>query len=397
MALTRRQRRALAAAARKKKRVVKPSSKARTRKHLSTAAAKRAASRERARTKKSKKPLKRPSKKLPKRPGKPSKPTKSIRSSRPGKPSKPTKPTRPGKPGKPARPITKASRLPPRPPAGPPPPRLPIPKDVERKLTADQLRAIATLPEAAKRGAIQALIEEHGKKRRPKPAALAEKERAKEEKKAAAEKKKIEIAVKQLKKAVKQAAKDGGKLYGEYNERTHERQKVKGTFAGFKLIPFAERADYIQEELKKRHKEWRRDLYVQSVHVREYMTQGDGGSGRRAIMEKVQNAGRNCIDERIKGRKVYQIYIGMIRVLVRQEDAGKYGGYSTRPIDGKRIKAATDVRGLEGFENVMPGEDPKTALDRLLERLENHLDDILDGLPVVYIKSIQVKFDVEAK
>lgn len=270
----------------------------------------------------------------------------------------------------------------------------------EKKLKPAERAALAKLPPDMREAALRSRTEKDRTKK-------AEKVRAKlSEKKAAAEEKEKQAtttALSQLKKAVRAAAKDGGKLYGEYNEKTHKRQKVKGSFAGFKRIPFEKRADYVQEDFRRKYpKEWRRDLLVQSVHVREYLVQGDGGAGRRAIIEKAQIAGRRCIDEKCvdkDGRplRIFQIYIGMIRVLIRREDAGKYGGYATRPIDGKKIKAATDIRGLEGFEKVMPGEDPKAALDRILERLENHLDDILDGLPVVYVKSLQIKFDVQAR
>jgi hypothetical protein len=269
---------------------------------------------------------------------------------------------------------------------------------VEKKLTKDERKALERLPARARLGALRAILEEQEEARAKKARAKKSAEQQKKEKR---EEQHANKALSQLKKAVKEAAKDGGKLYGEYNEQTHKRQKVKGTFSGFKRIPFKERAEYIQEEYKTKYPaDWRRDLLIQSVHVREYLVLGDGGAGRRSIIEKALLAGRKCLDEHAtskKGKplKVFQIYIGMIRVLVRKEDAGKYGGYSTRPIDGKKIHAVTDIRGLEGFEKVMPGEDPKAALDRILERLENHLDDILDGLPVVYIKSLQIKFDVE--
>jgi hypothetical protein len=270
----------------------------------------------------------------------------------------------------------------------------------EKKLKPAERAALAKLPPDMREAALRSRTEKDRTKKAEKiRAKLSEKQAAAEEK----EKQATTTALSQLKKAVRAAAKDGGKLYGEYNEKTHKRQKVKGSFAGFKRIPFEKRADYVQEDFRRKYpKEWRRDLLVQSVHVREYLVQGDGGAGRRAIIEKTQVAGRRCIDEKCVGRdgrplRIFQIYIGMIRVLIRREDAGKYGGYATRPIDGKKIKAATDIRGLEGFEKVMPGEDPKAALDRILERLDNHLDDILDGLPVVYVKSLQIKFDVEAR
>jgi hypothetical protein len=270
----------------------------------------------------------------------------------------------------------------------------------EKKLKPAERAALAKLPLDMREAALRSRTEKDRTKKAEKiRAKLSEKQAAAEEK----EKQATTTALSQLKKAVRAAAKDGGKLYGEYNEKTHKRQKVKGSFAGFKRIPFERRADYVQEDLRRKYpKEWRRDLLVQSVHVREYLVQGDGGAGRRAIIEKAQVAGRRCIDEKCVGKdgrplRIFQIYIGMIRVLIRREDAGKYGGYATRPIDGKKIKAATDIRGLEGFEKVMPGEDPKAALDRILERLDNHLDDILDGLPVVYVKSLQIKFDVEAR
>lgn len=269
-----------------------------------------------------------------------------------------------------------------------------------KKLKPAERAALAKLPPDMREAALRSRTEKDRSKKAEKiRAKLSEKQAAAEEK----EKQATTTALAQLKKAVKAAAKEGGKLYGEYNEKTHKRQKVKGSFAGFKRIPFEKRADYVQEDFRRKYpKEWRRDLLVQSVHVREYLVQGDGGAGRRAIIEKALIAGRRCIDEKCVGKdgkplRIFQIYIGMIRVLIRREDAGKYGGYATRPIDGKKIKAATDIRGLEGFEKVAPGEDPKAALDRILERLDNHLDDILDGLPVVYVKSLQIKFDVEAR
>lgn len=221
--------------------------------------------------------------------------------------------------------------------------------------------------------------------------------------KAVREAKKILTARKELEAGVRAANKNGGELFG-YNPVTKEKHKVKGTFSGFKRVPFKERAAYIQADLKEKFTQWRRDLIIQSVHLREYLAQEDGGSGRRAIVEKVRNAGYNCIDKKLVTKTkdgmvkhtIYQIYIGTIRILIRQSDANKYGGYSTHPISTKKGKYATDIRGLEGFQNVTPGEDPKAALDRLLEKLDNHLDDILDGLPVVYVKSLQIKFDVEA-
>ena len=272
--------------------------------------------------------------------------------------------------------------------------------ETEKKLSPAERAALKRLPADMREAALRSRADKEQSARAEKIRTKLSKKKASEK---AKEKKAATTALSQLKKAVRTAAKEGGKLYGEYNEHTHKRQKVKGTFGGFKRVPFEERADYIQEDLRRKYpKEWRRDLLIQSVHVREYLVQGDGGAGRRAIIEKAQAAGRRCIDEKCvdaqgKPLRVYQIYIGMIRVLIRREDAGKYGGYSTRPIDGKKIKAVTDIRGLEGFERVSAGEDPKAALDRILERLENHLDDILDGLPVVYVKSLQIKFDVQAK
>jgi hypothetical protein len=316
------------------------------------------------------------------------------------------KPTKRPAPRKPPTKASKKPRMRPWPPKQPPesmrfkPTLVERLEKVEKKLSAEERRALEKLPPRARVGALRAIVEEQEEERVKKIRRERSEKKKKEEKK---EERQANKALSQLRKAVKAADKDGGKLYGEYNEHTHKRQNVKGTFSGFKRIPFDERAEYIQEEFKTKYgAEWRRDLLVQGVHVKEYLVFGDGGAGRRAIIEKVLIAGRKCLEEQAvdsKGKplRVYQIYIGMIRVLVRKEDAGRYGGYSTRPIGGKKIGAVTDIRGLEGFEKVSPGEDPKVALDRLLERLENHLDDILDGLPVVYVKSLQIKFDVEGR
>jgi hypothetical protein len=271
-----------------------------------------------------------------------------------------------------------------------------LPKEALEKITSKKTqRLLASLPEEDRRKALIGF----GIKPLGKPLKKAEeKERKKKEKELRTvekERKTTLGAYEQLRKAVKQTNKDS-KLWGEYNPKTHKRHKTRGTFGGQKYIPFLERAKYIQDNLQRQFPEdYRRDLFIQSVHIREYLAQGDGGEGRRTIIEKTQNAGRAALDGPLKGRRVYQIYIGNIRVLVREEDAGKYGGYTTRPVSGKRIKAVMDVRGLTGFETVSPGEDPKAALDRILEHLESHLDDILDGLPVVYIKSLQIKFDIE--
>ena len=221
--------------------------------------------------------------------------------------------------------------------------------------------------------------------------------------KATSENKQIRTAKDELRSAVRAAAKNSGRAYG-YDPALRRHYRMKGAFAGYKKTPFTRRAGHVQEALKKKFPtDFRRDLHVQAVHVREYMAQGDGGSGRRAIAEKVLLAGRDCIANRLVNKKtgkplrVYQMYIGRIRILIRKQDAGMYNGYSTKPIGGKKSKAVTDIRGLEGFEQVHKGEDPRVALDRLVERLENHLDDILDGLPVVYVKSLEIKFDTEAQ
>lgn len=260
--------------------------------------------------------------------------------------------------------------------------------------------ALAALPPAERAAAIAAT----GKKKPEPPKKTPTKtEKAKETKKKAeqgTEQKKIVTAKQQLQAAVKIAAKNGGRLYG-LDPKTGKQHKIEGTLSGFKRIKFEDRAQHVQAVLRQKFADWRRDVLVQSVHVREYLMQGDNGAGRRAIIEKVLHAGRHVLSKLTKKNgkplRVYQIYIGMIRILIRQEDAGKYGGYSTHPIKNKKAKAATDIRGLEGFETVTEGEDPRLALDRILERLDNHLDDILDGLPVVYVKSLQIKFDVEAQ
>ena len=266
-----------------------------------------------------------------------------------------------------------------------------------RPITREE--ALAALPPEERAAAIAA-----AEKKKTPPAKLRTKaEKAKETKqktKEEAKRREIKTAKDQLESAVKIAAKKGGKLYG-VDPKTGKQHKVKGTFAGFKRIKFDDRAQHVQAVLRQKFADWRRDVLVQSVHIREYLEQGDGGAGRRAVIEKVLHAGRHVLSTRAKKNgkplRVYQIYIGTIRILIRQEDAGKYGGYSTHPIKNKKAKAATDIRGLEGFETVAEGEDPNVALDRILERLDNHLDDILDGLPVVYVKSLQIKFDVEAQ
>jgi hypothetical protein len=267
-----------------------------------------------------------------------------------------------------------------------PAPKKPVapPKGIEEH----EWRVLKRLPKDIRDAAVSAVQKKHGKepkKKKEKPSKLAFK------------KEKVQTARDELVRAVRIAGKKGGRLYGAVSEETGKRHKVRGRWSGFRVVPFEKRAAYIQENLKREQTEWRRDLYVQAVHIREYLAQGDGGDGRRATLEKTQRAGYRCIDEHIKKRRVYQIYISTIRVLLRKSDAQTYGGYATTPIDNKRAKAATDIRGLEGFETVDEGENPKAALDRLLERLDNHLDEILDGLPVIYVKSLEIKFDVEAK
>lgn len=205
-----------------------------------------------------------------------------------------------------------------------------------------------------------------------------------------------QTAENELRRAVRAASEDGSRLYGEYNPKTKRRHTTRGTFAGFRHTPFDERANHVRDRLRDKHpRDYRRDLYSQAVHVREYLSQTDGGAGRLSIIEKTLHAGRAALTK-IGHLRVHQVAIGTIRVLLRQQDAGKYGGYSTRPI-GKKIRAALDIRGLEGFEKVSPGEDPRAALDRILERLDDHLIDILDGLPVIYVKSLRIMFDVEEK
>jgi hypothetical protein len=273
-------------------------------------------------------------------------------------------------------------------------------KPAKRAQPITREEALAALPPEERAAAIAATA----KKKKVTPEKLPSKtEKAKETKqktKEETQRKGIKTAKDQLENAVKIAAKNGGKLYG-IDPKTGKQHKVKGTFAGFKRIKFEDRAQHVQAVLRQKFADWRRDVLVQSVHIREYLVQGDGGAGRRAVIEKVLRAGRHVLATRAKKNgkplRVYQIYISTIRILIRQEDAGKYGGYSTHPIKNKKAKAATDIRGLEGFETVAEGEDPKIALDRILERLDNHLDDILDGLPVVYVKSLQLKFDVEAQ
>ena len=213
----------------------------------------------------------------------------------------------------------------------------------------------------------------------------------------------VKTALGELKRAVKEAAKNSKRAYG-YDPQLKTHHDIKGAFAGYKYKRFSERSGQVQGVLRDKFpSDYQRDLHTQAVHVRKYMYQGDRNNGLRSIIEKVQNAGRECIEKKLRNKKtgkplrIYQIYIARIRILVREKDLGKYLGYHTQPISGKKSKAASDIRGLTGFENVSPKEDPRDALDRILDRLEDHLVDILDGLPAIYVKSLEIKFDTEAQ
>ena len=275
-------------------------------------------------------------------------------------------------------------------------PKKAAPKKAPPKISHDWQKALQNLP-AAQRDVVLAGLAAGTS------ASASERKALKEVEGAVTEQKRIKTAKDELRRGVKAAAANSGRAYG-YDPATKTHYRMKGAFGGYTHKSFRERAGHVQEILRKKFPaDYRRDLHVQAVHIRVYMTQGDMGDGRRAISEKVREAGRRCIAEKLVNEKtgkplrIYQMYIGRIRILVRAADAGMYNGYATHPIDGKRSKAVSDIRGLEGFEEVRRGEDPRAALDRLIERLENHLDDILDGLPVIYVKSLEIKFDTEAQ
>jgi hypothetical protein len=281
------------------------------------------------------------------------------------------------------------------PPKKAPPKKAPS-KKAPPKVSHDWQKILQGLPAAQREAALAGLAAGE-------TASKTERQAVKKVEGAVAEQKRIKTAKDELRRGVKAAAANSGRAYG-YDPATKTHYRMKGAFGGYTHKSFRERAGHVQEALRKKFPtDYRRDLHVQAVHIREYMAQGDMGSGRRAIAEKVREAGRRCLAEKLVNEKtgkplrVYQMYIGRIRILVRAADAGMYNGYATHPIDGKRSKAVSDIRGLEGFENVRKGEDPRAALDRLIERLENHLDDILDGLPVIYVKSLEIKFDTEAQ
>lgn len=262
------------------------------------------------------------------------------------------------------------------------------------KLKPKQKRGLASLPKEMQAGAIAGAKKRREKILKKRKLRQAQKILAQEAEQKRKQDATVRTAEGELRRAVRAASEGGSRLYGEYNPKTKRRHTTRGTFAGFKRTPFDERAGHVQGRLRDKHpRDYRRDLYSQAVHIREYLSQADGGAGRLSIVEKTLNAGRAAL-ARIGALRVHQIAIGTIRVLLRQQDAGKYGGYSTRPI-GKKIRAALDIRGLEGFEKVSPGEDPRAALERILDRLDDHLLDILDGLPVVYVKSLRIMFDVE--
>ena len=259
------------------------------------------------------------------------------------------------------------------------------------KLTREQKKALEKLPPE-----LQKAIAGTGTRN---PAA--EKRAKKELARAVEETKEIKTALGELKRGVRDAAKNTKRAYG-YDPKLRKHHDVRGAFAGYKYKKFHKRAGHVKTVLRDKFpRDFERDLHTQAVHVREYMAQGDRSRGLRAIIEKVLATGRACIDEKLLNKKtqkplrVYQIYIARIRILVRDKDLGKYLGYQTQPISGERSKAAADIRGLTGFETVGPRENPKVALDRIAERLEHHLVDILDGLPVIYVKSLEIKFDTE--
>lgn len=275
-----------------------------------------------------------------------------------------------------------------------------LPKEARPAMTA----ALSAMKPEARRTVIEALLKEReGVKptKKEEKATARLKRLAEEARKAKEEKKQLQAAKNELQRAVRIASKNPKRAYG-YDPKVKSHYNIRGAFAGYKWLPFDRRAGHVQEKLKEKFpRDYVRDLHTQAVHVRKYMAQGDGGAGRRAIIEKTLLAGRRCIDERLVNKKtgkplrIYQMYIARIRILVRSQDAEAHRGYTTYPIEGKKSKAVTIIRGLAGFEQVRPGETPKMTLDRLVERLEEHLDDILDGLPVIYVKSLEIKFDTE--
>jgi hypothetical protein len=269
---------------------------------------------------------------------------------------------------------------------------------------ASMVAALSAMKPEARRTVIETLLKEReGVKptKKEEKAAARLKRLAEEARKAKEEKKRLQAAKNELQRAVRVATKNPKRAYG-YDPKVKSHYNIRGAFAGYKWLPFDRRAGHVQEKLKEKFpRDYVRDLHTQAVHLRKYMAQGDGGAGRRAIVEKTLLAGRRCIDERLVNKKtgkplrIYQMYIARIRILVRSQDAEAHRGYTTYPIEGKKSKAVTIIRGLAGFEQVRPGETPKMTLDRLVERLEEHLDDILDGLPVIYVKSLEIKFDTE--
>lgn len=316
----------------------------------------------------------------------------------------------PRKPPKkaPRKPPKKASRKPIKeaPPA--PPGEIPLTRrerEVVKTLPPEDRAALAAMTPATRRVFIESLLKKHEgiqPTKKEEKAAARLKRLAEEARKAKEEKKRLQDAKSELQRAVRIANKNPRRAYG-YDPKVKSHYNIRGAFAGYKWLPFKKRAGHVQERLKEKFpRDYVRDLHTQAVHVRTYMAQGDGGAGRRAIAEKVLLAGRRCIDERLVNRKtgkplrIYQMYIARIRILVRNQDTEAHRGYTTYPIEGKKSKAMTIIRGLSGFEPVRSGEDPKVTLDRLVERLEDHLDDaILDGLPVIYVKSLEILFDTE--
>ena len=360
---------------------------------LSTAALKRAAAAAARATKKRRQPARKPTARKPTK-----KPTRKLAKKPTHKPAK-----------KPARKPAKKPATPEAPPPADYSDFTPKGREAIRYLPAKEQPSMAAilrrLSPARRQATIDLLLQEREEGRPTKKEEKTEdrlKRMAEKIRKAKEAKKWFQTAKDELRRAVRVATKNPKRAYG-FVPRFKGYQKVRGLFAGYRYTKFIEREGHVQEKLKEKFpKDFRRDLHAQAVHLRTYMTQGDGGAGRRAILEKTLLAGRRCIDERLVNKKtgrplhIYQMYIARIRILIRIQDASIYHGYATHPINNKNPKAVMDVRGLSGFEKVLPGENPKVALDRLIERLEVQLDDnIHDGLPVVYVKSLEIMFDTE--